>query len=161
MTNLNDTPQASPDPPSAKKNLERRRFAGTILSLVAFALAWYGAKQVVLYMRTPSQAQVHAAVHEGLEKSIAEIRSTLPKVLDEVTTLTDVKVDGLMMIYINEIDAAYQLPDVLEIENIVRPKVCASAMSKSIIDGASYRYEYWSAGPHRKFLGAFNISTCP
>jgi hypothetical protein len=61
----------------------------------------------------------------------------------------------------NEIASEYEVKDLKVIENYVRPKVCASEMSKSIVDGASYTYEYWSAGADRKLFGKFSISSCP
>jgi hypothetical protein len=81
-------------------------------------------------------------------------------VLDQSTTLRDIRVEGLKTIYIDEIHDGYQLTDIKSMQDLVTPKVCASPMRKALLDGASYRYEYWSAGSDSKFLGGFDITSC-
>jgi hypothetical protein len=147
--------------PIADKGPSGRHLAGYVLALGAFALAWYVAREGVTYLRRPTRSQIDAAINQGFVITAAEIKPTLPRVLDAITTLTDVRVEGINMIYMNEIASGYEVEDLKVIENYVRPKVCASEMSKSIVDGASYTYEYWSAGPNRKLFGKFGISSCP
>ena len=157
ISGIHDTPSPSPGP-SAPNN--KRNVGSTIVGLLVFAVAWYVAKEVVTYVRTPSPAQINAMLHDALVKKVTEIKSTLPQVLDEATTLRDIRVDGLTTIYINEIHSVYQVQDIKAVQDLVTPKVCASPMRAAILDGASYRYEYWSAGTESKPLGAFNITSC-
>lgn len=142
-----------------------REALGAIAFLAAFVVALYGAREAIKYMRTPSQAKVNNmirdAMHDGMVKAMTEMKSRLPIILDNATTLRDVKVENVMTIYINEIDDGYQIADITPLRDIVTAKVCASSMRKSILDGGSYRYEYWSVGNDGKLLGAFDIRSCP
>ena len=91
-----ETGQPSDNAPSAepapRKNT--RGVLGIILLIAfiaAFAAAWYVAREAVIYMRTPSLAQITAMLHDGLVKQTGEMTATLPEVLDEATTLRDVR----------------------------------------------------------------------
>jgi hypothetical protein len=77
-----------------------RRLAGYVLALGAFTLAWYVAREGVTYLRRPTQRQLDAVINQGFVKTASEIKPTLPRVLDAITTLTDVRVEGSNMIYI-------------------------------------------------------------
>lgn len=154
MSDQDHTSPISPEPPLAKK---KRGTASVIFAVAAFAIAWYAARDGVTYLRTPSKAATHAA----LVKSIDEMRPTFPKALDENTTLRDARVDDLMTIYVNEIRSGYQIANLKGLQDQVTTKVCASIMRQGLLQGQSYRYEYWSAGSDSSLLGAFNITACP
>jgi hypothetical protein len=138
-----------------------KRIAPITVSLTSFAVAWYLAKEAVIYLRAPTPAQTESAINLRLMQAIPAIKSTLPRQLDISTTLTDVRVEGTNMIYVNTITYGYALKDIKSVEELVRPKVCSSDMIQSIKKGASYTYEYWNSEPDRRFLGKFQISSCP
>lgn len=109
---------------------------------IAFAAAYYA---VHTYMASPS-------IHDQLVKAVAVAKQSLPMKLDDVTTLTDERVDGLTWTYVNEVTvdpAAVDNSAKAGLAAEVTKKFCASeAMKKSMLQGVSYRYEYWHSGQH-------------
>jgi len=132
---------------------------GAIGAIVALAVVSQFAREFVGALVAPAPARADESLHDTLVKQVAEMKTRLPRLVDDVTTLRDIKVEDLKTIYVAEIRAGYEI-DVKSQQDEVTRKFCASTARKAQY-GASYRFEYWSAGADSQLLGAFEIHSCP
>ncbi|WP_112663810.1 hypothetical protein [Microvirga flavescens] len=154
-------PVIAPATASGETKFPQMKWLYAAVSLIAFAVCYVLAKEGVRYLNVSTQAEKETASNRGLQQARDNMKTTLPKKLDDATTLVDVQVEGLNMTYVNEIGAEYEVKNIDAIEALVKKQVCASSMVKSISQGISYTYEYWGPHPERKFWGRFKISSCP
>ena len=83
-----------------------RTLAPGILRLGAFAVALtIGLKQAAL-----GRPLTEAEINQALNQAAVITKQTLPKVIDPITTLTDVRVEGTNFIYMNVI-SEYEIED--------------------------------------------------
>ena len=138
------TSQPLSEPANSKWSL-RTMLIGAA-SLLAFLVAAAVSREGVRYVLKPSPEQLDKASIDGLLKAAQEIQPTLPKKLNDWTTMTEVRAQGKTLIY------TYQLDDVKYViptghvnavmQNEVTKNACASEMIKSMRDGVRYRYVY-------------------
>jgi len=142
------------------RDYERRQTEGRIeLATTPPQVGSYEKKTDVTSNAT--QLDPKLAVNEQLQRAALELKQKLPMVLDEKTTLADVRVEKNNFIYVYQVDPKAEPMDLNAMEEGVRPKVCSSIMKRDIENGVSYTYEYRSSNTKNKLLGSFSISTCP
>jgi hypothetical protein len=94
----------------------------------------------------PSAATLAEKIEEGLSKGAEQLRATLPKKVDDVTTLTWVTHEGSKMIYGNRLELeGTQIDNAAKgrIREIVTKNVCKNGEMRKVLDlGGSYRYVY-------------------
>lgn len=97
------------------------------------------------------------AIEQGFARAETEVRPTLPKKVDEITTLVGITHSGPRLRYELVVDAGKgrQLPAdfISRMKKEVAPKVCASNMKSSLDLGASYEYNY--RDQTQSLLGSF------
>jgi hypothetical protein len=150
-----------PEPANGKWSL-RSKLVGAatfFFVLVAVAVGNSIGREGVHYVMKPSQQERDQASIDGLLKAEQELKPTLPKKLNDWTTMTEVRVQGKTLIYTYQLDDAnYVIPEghvnaVMQKE--VTKSVCASEMIKAIRDGVSFRYTYQDT--KRTSLGSFEV----
>ena len=109
----------------------------------------------------PAHAQVNVGMFlAGTDRSVAEIRATVPRKLDNSTTLIDVARNGMVVTYSHELNMRANAlpPDFLTLaKTLLAQNACKSAgMTKGMGIGMVYRYTYRdAAGSH---IGSFDIT---
>jgi hypothetical protein len=63
-----------------------------------------------------------AEINQALNQAAAITKQTLPQVIDQVTTLTDVRVEGTNFIYMNVL-SKYDIEDIKVIENDIMGEI--------------------------------------
>jgi hypothetical protein len=128
---------ASPRPPKLVKTAGWS-FAG--------AVAFLTAAIVVYPFLTPLRDQLAQEVNND--------NASLPKKVDDITTLKAERVNGLQVTYVYELNG--ELSDSAQAS--LTNRVCnVPGMRDAMAKGVTYRYEYWNAG---KLLGGFNVASC-
>jgi hypothetical protein len=107
-----------------------------------------------------SNAPSTSVIDETLTKSVNQLKPTLPKKIDDVTTLIDVWHTGKQMTYLYEVDTRGRpIPANFTAlaRNEVVPKVCGSSMKYGIVSyGISYVYRY--NVPNGSRVGEFAVT---
>jgi len=89
---------------------------------------------------------VHAAMldpEEELAQSVAAERQSLPRRLDQVTILTDIRADGMTVTYEHTLSVETDQPSLEAFFPNIRQRVCSDPeMVELIRQGVSYRYAY-------------------
>jgi hypothetical protein len=144
-----------------------RLVVAAVIISAATMVAWFAVKGTWSEETTASSpvrdqktlSQAENEVREGLLQAARDVKPTLPRKLDNVTTLVDMRVDGLDVTYENEISDSrtYQFT---AFEKHLRNLVCGGGMREGIQHGASYTYQYWTPAPERRPLGSVRISSC-
>jgi hypothetical protein len=121
----------------AMTNKNRRWYIG---SAVLSAMIAAAVSSTVVKGLTPE------TVDARLTKALNEIKPTLPKKIDQITTLVDVWHVGKEVTYLYELDlGGRQLPSnfVTVARKAVVPRVCGSSMRDGLVnDGVTYVYRY-------------------
>jgi hypothetical protein len=93
----------------------------------------------------------------GFQQAVQELKPTLPRQLDEVTTLIDVASDDVVMIY-NHTITLNLTPAIQEkLAEHLRKTVCGTeVMRQTLVWGATYRYSYQDKDGNP--VAAFDIS---
>jgi clan AA aspartic protease (TIGR02281 family) len=92
---------------------------------------------------------------DQLAQGVSNDTASLPKKIDDITTLTAERLDGLQMTYVYELNG--ELSDSAQAR--LTNRVCnMPALRDPMAKGVTYRYEYWRAGT---LLGGFDIASCP
>jgi hypothetical protein len=107
------------------------------------------------------QAKSEAAIEAAIVKSEEAIRPTLPKKIDELTTLVAIrhagsKVQFDMVVDLSKAASRPTTSFASQMRALVLPKVCNSEMVQSLRIGASYEYVYRDQKSND--LGGFIIS---
>ena len=150
-----------PEPANSKWSLRSKLVgaASFLVVLVAVAVGNSIGREGVRYIMKPSQQQSDQASIDGLLKAEQELKPTLPKKLNDWTTMTEVRAQGKTLIYTYQLDDAnYVIPEghvnaVMQKE--VTKSACASEMIKAIRDGVRFRYTYQDT--KRASLGSFEV----
>lgn len=138
---LSDGVIPTPKPPKYAKTAGLS-FAGAAAFLVAY---------VVVYSWAPTRDMVH----EQLVGAVSDANASMPKQINEVTTLTAERVEGLRLVYVYELKTEGAVPP----QANVAISVCKiSDMRNAMAQGVSYGYEYRHAG---KLLKVFDVTSCP
>ncbi len=109
----------------------------------------------------PAHAQVNVEMFlAGTDRSVAEIKATVPRKIDDFTTLIDIARTGLVVTYSHELNAgANALPSdfLARAKALLARNACKSeGMTKGMGIGMVYRYTYRdAAGSH---IGGFDIT---
>jgi len=104
-----------------------------------------------------------AAIHEKLQALTAREVAQLPKRVDDITTLADLRVQGATVVYIYTV-SGLEMIETEELEGLkaaARKKLCEGPSRAAILAGTSFAYEYRSSAGDRKLLGRIQIETCP
>ena len=128
-------------------------FAFAVLFLaVAAPVSTVSAQQVVSLSQ-----QERDELASGFRAAVQELRPTLPRQLDEVTTLIDVASDDIIMIY-NHTITLNLTPTIQEkLAEHLRKTVCGNeAIRQTLVWGATYRYSYQDKDGNP--VAAFDIS---
>ena len=114
-------------------------FAFAVLFLtIAVPSATVSAQQAVSLSQ-----QERDELASGFQQAVQELKPTLPRKLDEVTTLIDVASDGIVMIYDHTVTLNLTPAIQEKLAEHLRKTVCGTeAMRQTLVWGATYRYSY-------------------
>jgi hypothetical protein len=133
---------------------------GVLLAVVAGAIIFVIAKESRHSAPPPSAASVADQVEEGFKLAAARIRPTLPKKLDDATTLWDVSSRGMVLTYRYSVDRDnYELlPNSMQVAQRATTRlVCNTQDMKSAMKaGAVYEYSY--SDEKANSLGGFVVT---
>jgi hypothetical protein len=126
---------------------------GIILALGVGAIA----KNVVHDLMRSGPADYDSALEVGLTKAEEQIRTTLPRKVDDLTTLVAVSHSGKVFTYTYELSLeSLSIEDLNSIKKSTIAQGCASDKVKlSLKIGAVMRYSYQNAAGHP--LGSFDV----
>jgi hypothetical protein len=134
---------------------------GILAAVVGGFISIVVAKELVNTAVAPSQTGVASQVEEGFKRAVAQIRPTLPRKMDESTTLEDVSSNGMVLTYFYKFDSAnYELqPNYMRTaQKTTTSLVCkAEDMRDAMKVGAVYEYRYRDA--NAKLLGGFVVTS--
>jgi len=140
--------------------LKERPMKNTLGALAAVVVGLTIIFVVVRTARAPSQTNGSGQVEAGLRQAVAQIRPTLPRKMDDSTTLVDVSSNGMVLTYFYRFDSAnYELlPNFMQIaQKATTGLVCkAEDMRGAMKVGAVYEYKYSDA--NARILGGFVVS---
>jgi hypothetical protein len=132
--------------------------------LLTFAVGVAGlliAKEFNYAAPTPSSTTVADQVGEGFKYVVAQIRPSLPKSIDDATTLVDVSSAGMILTYRYRVDIEnFELvPDFMRIaQRTTTTLICNTGDMKTAMKaGAIYEYSYRDG--NSKSLGGFVVTT--
>ncbi len=132
--------------------------------LIALLVVVGGISALITYKlfdwaRAPRASTIAAAIEEGFRMAEAKIRPTLPKKIDDVTTLTDVTHSGVVLTYHYRVDSDNftVLPNFIQlVQKSATEMACKTEdMKKAMNLGGIFQYTYSDA--HAKSLGTFDI----
>jgi hypothetical protein len=126
-------------------------------SIVAFAVA-------LSLSALPAAAQSDAQrkqIEEAQKEVVKQIKPTLPRKLDEITTLTDIASSGVILAYTYSLDTAKltTVPNVMALlqKNTTSQMCKTEAMANALKLGAVYQYIYVDL--QSKPLGQFEVKS--
>ena len=134
-----------------------KKALGVFLALIACTITF-----VAIYtMASPSATNTPAEVAKGLQSAAARIRPTLPKRIDDATTLTDVSSWGMVLTYYYTVDSDnYELlPNYMKVAQGVTTGLACNTedMKGAMKAGAIYEYNY--SDGKSKPLGGFVVKS--
>jgi hypothetical protein len=97
----------------------------------------------------------------ALQAAIAQLKLTLPRAINDSVTVTDVRVEGMTVVYVAEVKAGAETQEMSVLEYDMKQTLCASDARAMFQDGISVAYEYWTPAPERKLLGTVKLASCP
>jgi hypothetical protein len=119
---------------------------GAFLALVVGAIVLVATKQFNHPAPAPSTGNVADLVEQGFKIAVARIRPTLPKKVDDATTLRDVSSAGMVLTYRYSVDSDNYdlLPNYMQVaQRATTSLVCNTEDMKSAMKaGAVYEYVY-------------------
>ncbi len=129
----------------------------TALIVVASGIAAVASKKLVDWAMAPRGPSVASQIEEASRRAEAELRPTLPKQIDDVTTLIDVAYSGVVMTYYYRIDSDNHavLPNFLQLVQKSATEVACKNVKETMNAGGIFRFNYSDA--HSKPLGTFDI----
>jgi predicted aspartyl protease len=108
--------------------------------------------------------QTPVAIHDQLARAIEQAQSSLPKKIDEDTTATGARIEGMTVINTYELSGDRDPKDITAadkkgLQASLTDGVCSGQATRPMVaKGVTYRYEYFNKG---KFLGSFDVASCP
>jgi hypothetical protein len=134
---------------------------GVLLTFAVGAAGLLIAKEYNYAVPTLSPTAVADQVGEGFKYVVAQIRPSLPKSIDDATTLVDVSSAGMVLTYRYKVDIEnFELvPDFMRIaQRTTTTLICnAEDMKTAMKVGAVYEYSY--SDGNSKSLGGFVVTT--
>lgn len=150
-------PEGQPTPTPVQQQLKKRRtiisIASTVFGLVVFALVYWGLHAI---FDGPSK-------QDQIEKAVSQLMPSLPKQVDNVTTLTDVKAEPSTIHYIYSISASVDPASITksELSKAVLPNVCSIKDTKDILDAdVTIKYSYSFVNSPTKIDLSFTKADC-
>jgi clan AA aspartic protease (TIGR02281 family) len=98
----------------------------------------------------PKPMLASSALHDQLATEIGKV--AFPQKVNDVMTVTGVRLDGLHLTFLYDLKSASQFND--RLKDIWTKNACAGDARQLMAQGASYRYEYWTDGA---FVGGFDV----
>ena len=148
----------APDLAEQTQGKKKRRTVRVLLWATLWATVLLGLLMVNFAPRLISE---QAAIEAAIVKSEEAIRPTLPKKIDELTTLVAIHHIGRKVQFDVVVDlgkaASRPTSFAAQLRALVLPKVCNSEMVQSLRIGASYEYIY--RDEESNDLGSFIISS--
>ena len=142
------TPAPPPLPTITKSPTWKRSLAyGAVIASVAVAYRVYS-------------EYAGPRFEDGLQKLEADTKRTLPKKVDEITTLVDVKFERTKNIYWYVMDTKDGTIDGHKLEQLVRNNVCSNSEMMRTIKEKGFTYEYHYVNKEQVALGTFTIAKC-
>jgi len=140
-------PAPSPQIPTLAKRVSTKAIAIGSFTFVLIAAAIGGSigRGGVDYLMQPSPERRTQKLHEAQSLSAARVKATLPKKVDEATTLVDISAQDARLTYFYEVDDVnYSIgPDFASIvRKNVTDSVCKSTVVNTMRLGARYIYTY-------------------
>jgi hypothetical protein len=134
-----------------------KKALGVFLALIACTITFVA----IHTMASPSATNTAAEVAKGLQSAAARIRPTLPKRIDDATTLTDVSSWGMVLTYYYTVDSDnYELlPNYMKVAQGVTTGLACNTedMKGAMKAGAIYEYNY--SDGKSKPLGGFVVKS--
>jgi hypothetical protein len=138
-----------------------RKALTALLALVVGAVIFVVARELNQAATPVGEANVADQVQEGLKLAAARIRPTLPKKIDDATTLREVSAAGMVLTYHYVVDRDnYELlPSFMQTaQRITTALLCNTEDTKGAMRaGAAYEYRYGDTGS--KSLGGFVVTS--
>jgi hypothetical protein len=133
---------------------------GALSAIVIGIIGFIVAKGMMHSGMAPSQTNVAARVDEGLKQAVAQIRPTLPRKMDDSTTLVEVSSNGMVLSYFYRFDSEnYELqPNFMQIAKLATAGLVCKAedMRSAMRVGAVYEYRYSDA--NSRLLGGYVVT---
>jgi len=98
---------------------------------------------------------------QGLQKREADMKKTLPRKVDDITTLEDVKYEGTKNVYWLSIDAGDGSIDASDLQHRTQSLLCSNGDIARTIKEKGFSYEYHYVNKERVSLATFTIADCP
>jgi hypothetical protein len=98
---------------------------------------------------------------QGLQKREADMKMTLPRKVDDITTLEDVKYEGTKNVYWLSIDAGGGSIDASDLQHRTQSLLCSNGDIARTIKEKGFSYEYHYVNKERVSLATFTIADCP
>jgi len=153
----------APDLAEQTQGQKKRRITRVLLWTALWATALLGLLWINL---PPSSTSGPAAIEAAIVKSENEIRPTLPKKIDEITTLVAIHHAGSRMQYdivvdLSKVASRPTASFIQQLGALGLPKLCTSEMVQSLRFGVSHEYIYRDEKSND--LGSYIISNsdCP
>ncbi len=112
---------------------------------VSFASALFlsFAATAAVAQESPLTAAERAELESGFRQAVEQFKPTLPRKLDEHTTLIDISNEGIQMVYLHTLTLKLAAADKERLAGLLKQRVCGSEeMRRTLTWGASYRYKY-------------------
>src|SRR5262249_39112 len=142
-------PAAAAEPRAPRKRSMGKVLAGTALLAVVVLAGGFGSYIAStvhgLKMRAPA-ASVDPKLEQSIAKNFEGFESTLPKKVDDVTTLVSAKHDGATITFAYRVDVdGSRLADQVKakVREIATKDICGQTRSREILDlGGSFHLDY-------------------
>ena len=138
-----------------------RRALAALLALVVGAAVFAAVRELNNAATAPREISVTDQVQQGLKLAVARARPTLPKKVDDATTLAEVSTTGMVLTYHYVVDRDnYELlPNFMQTaQRITTALLCNTEDMKSAMKaGAAYAYRY--SDTSSKSLGGFVVTS--
>lgn len=147
-----------PPPPKAQpieKPEPKKKFSGTkkvlaglavvIAMIVGHTIGRPIGREVANTFTRPNAEATAEIVGKGFAEAVRQTNATLPKKIDDLTTMIDVNSNGMRMSYRYSINTKDITTERFTeaMRKVVVPKVCANDKMKKTLDyGATYEYSY-------------------
>ena len=98
---------------------------------------------------------------QGLQKREADMKKTLPRKVDDITTLEDVKYEGTKNVYWLSVDGGDGSFDASGLQYRTQSLLCSNDDIARTIKEKGFSYEYHYVNKERVSLATFTIADCP
>ena len=112
-----------------------------LMALVAAVIGRVAGNEIYHFFSRPAPVQVESMLSQVVEKT----KPTLPKKLDNVTTMTDISFAGKRMTYVYDLDLEGKPAPanlMATLRKMVVGRVCASDMKRAMQEGIGFAFHY-------------------